>query len=132
MIPLLFVGFDREVFVCQIKKDAFVYVGVNGGFAFDLCVELEPLHLYFSQNGFRAVFFVSDLVLDILGQFAIFADFELRPFCTQVLPVFFVGYVWTVSYFLCPVTIAVRILSAFLFTVHGRDMNAEDLRDFLW
>ena len=74
MIALFFVGLDREVFICQIKKDPLVYVAVNGGFAFDLRVKLEALYFDFAQDSLWAVLFLGDLVFDILGQFVVCTD----------------------------------------------------------
>ena len=74
MIALLFVGFDGEVFICQIKKDPLVYVAVNSGFAFDLRVKLEALYFDFAQDSLWAVLFLGDLVFDILGQFVVCTD----------------------------------------------------------
>ena len=88
MVAALLVALDREVFVCESEEDPLLDITVNGVFALDLYVELEPLRLDFSQHGLRAVLFVCDLGFYIFSEAAIVSDFQVGAFSRKVGPVF--------------------------------------------
>ena len=88
VVAALLVTLDREVFVCESEEDPLLDITVNGVFALDLCVELEPLRLDFSQHGLRAVLFVCDLGFYIFSEAVIVSDFQVGAFGRKVGPVF--------------------------------------------
>ena len=88
VVAAFLVSFNREVFVRESEEDPLLDIAVNGVFALDLCVELEPLRLDFSQHGLRAVLFVCDLGFYVFSEAVIVSDFQVGPFGCEVGPVF--------------------------------------------
>lgn len=98
VIGTLLFAFHRKAFVRNGQEDTFVDIGVQGRFT-DRRLEFDPLFLDFAQDSGRRISFFADLLFDILGQFVIVADLQIRTLRRQMFPVCRFGYVRTVPFF---------------------------------